>query len=161
MRLAIVALCFSFVTLVIASILLIPSNLLSSQKEDAAQRHLETLTKSVANGKSVEFDSVLSETKTLLGLLGHTAPKVFLHEALVTIVSQKSDSISLTNFSFTQTSKGKWQAIISGIAADRAALSSFVKAIEQSKLFETVEVPLSDFAKDATIPFSITARGAF
>lgn len=156
-RLVIVALGLTFVTLLIAGILLVPSVLLSSQKEEAAERRFEVLMKSVEKGKTEELDKTLLEAKALLGLLPHEAPLVLLHELLLNIVSAKTNRISLGNFSLADAGEGKQRVDLSGVAKDRTALVAFVKSLEQSGLFEKVEVPISNFAKDTDIEFSIVA----
>ena len=160
-RLVIVILWFSFATLVIASVLLVPSILLSSQKEKVAEQRFETLSKSVEKDNTVNLDAVLRKAQSHLSLLSHEAPKVLLHELLVNIVSTKTDSVSLARFSFAKASEGKRYADINGIAKDRATLLSFVKALERSGLFEKVEVPISNFAEDTDIEFSIRVLGVF
>src|SRR3989338_8812644 len=152
-RLVIVILWFSFATLVIASVLLVPSILLSSQKEKVAEQRFETLSKSVEKDNTVNLDAVLRKAQSHLSLLSH--------ELLVNIVSTKTDSVSLARFSFAKASEGKRYADINGIAKDRATLLSFVKALERSGLFEKVEVPISNFAEDTDIEFSIRVLGVF
>ena len=86
---------------------------------------------------------------------------MLLHELLVNIVSTKTDTVSLTRFSFAKASEGKRYADINGISKDRATLLAFVRALERSGLFEKVEVPISNFAEDTDIEFSIRALGVF
>jgi len=160
-RLAIVILWFSFATLVIASVLLVPSILLSSQKEKAAEQRFDTLSKSIKKDDAAALDSVLRKAQSHLALLSHEAPTVLLHELLVNIVSTKTDSVSLARFSFAKASEGKRYADINGISKDRATLLAFVRALERSGLFEKVEVPISNFAEDTDIEFSIRALGVF
>lgn len=160
-RLAIVILGLSFGSLIIASVLLLPSFLLSSEKEKAAGQRYETLSASVKHNSSDNLDAVLRDAKQHLALLGHESPKILLHTLILRIASLKSDRVSLSNFSFVGMDDGKKTVTVSGVARDRASLLAFVRAIERAGLFEKVDVPISNFAKDTDINFSITATGAF
>lgn len=161
LRLAIVILWMSFGSLLIASVLLLPSFLLSSEKEKAAKQRYENLNASVKQNASDNFDAVLRDAKQRLELLGHESPGVLLHRLVLRIASLKSDRVSLSNFSFVGGEKGKKNVTIAGVARDRTSLLAFVKALERAELFEAVAVPISNFAKDTDIDFSITATGTF
>lgn len=160
-RLAVVCLWLSFAVFIAASILLFPSFLLSSDKEKTAQEHFETLSKSVGRSNAAELDATLRDAKSRLALLSRASPKMFLHELLTLIVSIKTDRISLTRFAFVSPAEGKREVDIVGVGKDRAALTAFIKALERTGLFEKVEVPISNFAKDTDIDFSVRASGAF
>lgn len=156
-RLAIVILWLSFATLIVASALLLPSFLLSSQKEKAAEQRFKTLSKSVARGNVSDLNTLLSDAQSRLQLLSHNAPEVFLYEMLMRVVPVKGGAVSLSGISFT-TVEGKSRHIdITGVAKNRAALLAYVRALERLGLFEKVDVPISNFAKDADINFSLRA----
>lgn len=159
-RLVIVALFLFSLALAMASVLLVPSVLLSSQREESATRRLDALRSRTGRGDEKELEKVLRESKTVLALLRHEAPKTLFHELLMSMVSVKTNHVSLGTFTFTPSEGGKFQADISGVATDRAGLVSFVKALEQTGFFEAVTAPISDFAKDTHIEFSVHATGS-
>lgn len=159
-RLAVVSLWFLFAVLIMSSLLLLPSFFLSSFKERAAREQFMALSGSTDQDKAAELDVVLADTAARVALLAGQDPKVFLHELLTLVVSIKSDSISFTTVSFGAPAEGKRDLLIAGIAKDRAALLAFVRALEKTGVFETVEAPISNFAKDADITFEVRARGA-
>ena len=161
LRLAIVILLMSFTTFVVSSILLVPSVLLSSQKEKSAEDRFALLTKSVEKGGVSELEEILREGKIVLKLVSHKDPKVSLSESLMRIVSAKPQQISLNNFSFVRDGTEKVKVDISGVAENRAALLSFEKTLEQTGLFEKVTVPVSNFARDSDIEFTIQTVGIF
>ncbi len=158
-RLVIVALFLFSLALTVASVLLVPSVLLSSQREESATRRLEALRSRMGRGDEKELEKVLRESKTILALLRHEPPKTLFHELLMGMVAVKTSRVSLNTFSFTPSEGGKFQADVSGIAKDRTGLVAFVKALEQTGFFEVVTAPISDFAKDSHIEFSIHATG--
>ncbi|MDO8623742.1 MAG: hypothetical protein Q7R54_00050 [bacterium] len=156
-RLAIVTLCFSLVTALIATALLLPSVLLSSQREHSALERVAVLSKGSGKPNVRELTAPLNDAKLRLPLLSHTAPDVSLRELLNKVVEARSDRISLIRFSFVGSGEEKREVDISGTSRDRAALLAFVKALERTGLFESVEIPISNYAKDTDIDFSLRA----
>lgn len=160
-RLAVVYLWLLFAALVISSLLLLPSLFLSSANERAAQLRFDTLLKSLESGNAADIDAILIDTKSQLALLESRNPKVFLYELLMLIASAQTDRLSLTGLSFGAPTEGKRDIDIAGIAQNRSVLLSFAQTLEQTGLFEKVEVPISNFAKDTDINFNVRASGAF
>ncbi|OHA20900.1 MAG: hypothetical protein A2849_01980 [Candidatus Taylorbacteria bacterium RIFCSPHIGHO2_01_FULL_51_15] len=160
-RLVIIILWSLFVTCSIASILLLPSYLLSSQKEEAAEKRFETLLANAQRTSGEDPSALLSDAKSRLELLSHKAPDVFLHDVVVQTASLKTERISLTGISFSDAGEKGRQIGVTGVAKDRSALLTYVKALEHSGLFKSVEVPISNFAKDVDIDFSLRATASF
>ena len=80
--------------------------------------------------------------------------------AVNSVVQVQSADIKLTNFSYSY-NVGTSTMIISGTALNRLSLQLFQKNLANQKLFNSADLPLSDYAKDTNIPFSITLVGAF
>ena len=160
-RLATVILWMLFATVLIDATLLIPSHFLSSQKEKAALGQFETLSANVRKENAAAVGSILSDAQARLSFLSHTPPKVFFHEALVQVASVRGSKISVEGISFTEGDDGKWKFVIQGRAADRTALLSYAKGLERTGIFKKVEVPISDFAKDVDIAFSLLAHSTW
>lgn len=160
-RLVIIILWFSFTTLLIASILLMPSLLLSSQREQAAERRFEILSQVVRRGNASEVRTVLADAQMRLRLLSHGETGTLLYEALMRMIVEKDEAISIHNISFTKAGGGGRYVDVTGRAWDRASLLAYARMLEQSGLFQTVVVPVSNFAKDTDIAFSLRAHGAF
>ena len=161
MRLAVVCLLFLLAVFIISSLLLLPSLFLSGAKERAAQERFAALLESGDQTSAADLDAALANTAARIALLKSEAPTTLLLELLTLIVSVKSDRISLTDISIGAPAEGKRDLRLGGIARDRSALLSFIRALEQTRMFETVESPISNFAKDADITFEVRARGAF
>lgn len=160
-RLSVVGLWFLFFIFTFFSLLLVPSLLLSSEKERTAQERFVALSKSMERKGETDLDAALNETKSRLAFLSNEAPKMFLYELLMLVSSVKSDRISLTNFSFITSADGRRAIAISGIGENRTALLSFIQALEHTKVFEKVDAPISNFVKDTDINFEIRASAPF
>jgi hypothetical protein len=64
--------------------------------------------------------------------------------------------ILITNLSLSRKDDTLAPVAISGVASSRLSLSTFREALEKNERFESATLPLSSFAKDKDIPFSIT-----
>ena len=69
---------------------------------------------------------------------------------LVDVTNSKGAGISITNLFYT-----KENLSITGIAESRETLLDFRRELEQKAYTETVDLPISNFAKDTNIPFSM------
>jgi hypothetical protein len=65
------------------------------------------------------------------------------------------DSISVEKNKRYQTKTGT-VVLVGGTASERDSLVSFLKALEESKSFSAVDVPISSLTKDKNLPFSMT-----
>ena len=74
------------------------------------------------------------------------------------IVENKNSDIQITRLSFDFIKKGQEQFLISGISKSREGLVSFIEALKNEAGFASVESPISDFAKDNNIPFTLNVK---
>ncbi|HCB35400.1 MAG: hypothetical protein A2W52_01915 [Candidatus Taylorbacteria bacterium RIFCSPHIGHO2_02_49_25] len=159
-RLSIVGLWLLFVVLVAASLLLFPAFLLSAEKEKTAQERFAALRESVERNSINELDDALSDLAARLSIMKSESPNVHIYEALTLLASIKTDGISLSNISFVRSSEGRRDIAVSGVAASRSGLVSFVQTLERAGIFEKVDAPISNFVKEADINFEIRASAS-
>src|SRR3989344_3730340 len=87
-----------------------------------------------------------------------------LSEVIVTIrgintnLSKKTSSIKIDELAYILGQENTAEIIIGGTSLTREALVSFVKALEDSKSFNKVNLPISNLAKDKNISFSISLQ---
>jgi len=160
-RFAVVALWFSFVTFVCSSFLLLPAYFLSIQKEKAALRQAETLTKSVEAGEAVQLEKVLLNVKDKLAYVDSEQPPLRLYELIREVTKRRSEGVAFTTLTVVDAGDGKRRINISGKASTRGSIVAFEKALRGSGLFERVELPVSSLAKDANSEFAVDAIGEF
>ncbi len=72
------------------------------------------------------------------------------------IVRLKNSGISITRLSFVYSEQG--QIMVNGIAKNREVLVKFISDLKNDSSFALVESPISDFAKNSNIPFSINIK---
>ena len=71
------------------------------------------------------------------------------------VVKDKPDGVIVTSFSYSSSTDPK-TLTVGGVASDRNTLLSFVNSLKTSPTAGNVDIPVSNFAKDSNINFSIT-----
>lgn len=156
-KIRLITMIFVFVILLQVSLFIsiLPSWVISSSKEEDIMLETEDAANAKFFKDSDEITSIISSTNTRLGhittLLEYPKARPFIDK----IISSKTSSIHLNNFVYAL---NKTDATISiqGISGTREALISFSKTLQDSKMFKTVDLPISNLAKDKNISFSMT-----
>jgi hypothetical protein len=160
LRLSVVALWFLFVSFIAASLLILPAYTLSTQKEKTAFQQSETLSKSVEIAQAERFEDVLADVQHKLAAAGGTSSRT-LFELIGKLADLRNDDVAFNTITIMNAPDGMRRLNISGQAATRGALVAFEKALRESRLFETVELPVSNLAKESNTEFSLSAAGPF
>ena len=109
---------------------------------------------SVAKIKAVsaEINKINAELKTIDTALEYKKVLPILN----TILSKRPSAILVNEITYD--SKGPTSAVVllEGVSATRGSLLTFVKSLEDSNSFKSVDLPISNFAKDKNIFFSLT-----
>ena len=156
MRLAVAGLGLLLTVFLVAIVLLLPSYFLSTLRSQAleeqklfVERAKEVRSKDSA---STEFNA-LKDRITTLKSTEHKAVYGILEE----VVSQQVSGVLLNGFFFTQKSSGEWTLSVTGVSNTRDALLSFSNRLQQTGIFTSVELPVSNLAQNSDIAFTITA----
>lgn len=78
-----------------------------------------------------------------------------INEIFKNIIDMKPAGISLKGLSYKKQNKEPLKVYLAGVALTREDLLSFARKLEMFSLFEHVNVPVSSFAKDKDIEFSL------
>lgn len=158
LRFAVTLLVLLSIPFFFGSIILLPSYLL------ALVNFSETKTENgpAINDNNQEFQDVLNMPDSISGKLlifqsnlsGHTALEILnkFINAMPTGVKINSISFSKRN---NNAEKIGSSVIISGIAQNRESLVSFSSNLKKDSDFSSVEIPISNLAKEKNLPFSI------
>lgn len=74
------------------------------------------------------------------------------------IIASKNDSIKINKLTFSRSTKDKSQLTVSGISRDRDGLVDFIQALKTTGGFTSVDSPISDFAKENNISFTVNLK---
>lgn len=132
-----------------------PSFILATRAGEAAERYAQAAEESVGlkerSGVS-ESMRVLNERVSLLDA-GSLYPQST--EIIEAMLKPLPRGVSVTAFAYA-TGEGAANVSVSGVAETRVALLAYAEALRASGQFEGVNVPVSQLALDADIPFSIS-----
>lgn len=112
-----------------------------------------------ANSESqsfVESETEITEINKIATLLANADEEVTFSNIIIKIEQLASSDIQIENFTLSRKGGEISPIVVSGQAGSRFALTEFKDAIEASRIFKSVSLPLSNLAKDTDITFSIT-----
>jgi Tfp pilus assembly protein PilN len=139
-------------------ILLLPTHMLLSSHIEAREGQLKAL---ASSGLSEDETALEEQFATLSISAKHIQALEARRHAInifTDILNIPDTSISITGFSYASPSGGRDAptASVSGIAGTRDGLRALQLALEESPFVEAVNLPVSTYAKDIDIPFSMT-----
>ena len=152
-RLLVVIFIFIFFIQLAFLIFLLPSWVISEAKENEIILQTEEINNLAPELSS--FSSLISSTNVKLGILNSALQYPVLIPLINTVVSSKTRAVLLNQFTYSLTGTSTATLAIRGISNTREALVSFAKNLQNTKKFKTVDLPISNLAKDKDLDFSI------
>lgn len=144
------------VLLVIAAILLLPSYVFLIKSEKALKLQLATIESEFSSEEekklSARLETLSKDTEALSSLGEASSVSTVIREAL----SVARPGITVSDFSYVLSADKNRIVVISGIAATRDALRNYQVALQKAPFARSADLPVSAYAKDSYIPFSIT-----
>lgn len=142
--------------------LLVPSLIFQHQQNALQSIELERLNTVLASsgGSGASSRSVmLAQDSTYLSRLATTTSATQVITALTTLPHQ---GISLTGISYTAPAKGgEGKVLLSGVATTRTALHGYIELLSAQTFIKNAELPISSYAKEKDIQFTVTVTGTF
>jgi Tfp pilus assembly protein PilN len=161
LRRLVVLLLFVFVVGLVAVVSIFPSYILASVKVSEVESNLLSAKNSPIFAEEATLTAAITGANQKLVTLLPPRGEAYVENILSTVISHKNDTIRLNGFSFTRGVSGSSDLLVNGVASNRDALSSFVDTLKKDSFFTTVDLPVSNFAKDANASFSIDIKGNF
>ena len=157
LRVGVVSAMLATVLILFAAILLVPTYVFLNGIAKAKKTDLARIESTLSSADEAELSARLSalsaNAATLTDLSNVSSASAIIREAL----SISSPGITLSGLSLApSTSKGPGTMIVSGSSATRDALRSYQLALQGATFARAAVLPVSAYAKDADIPFSIT-----
>ena len=157
LRLGVVAAFVISAFAVAAGLLLLPTYVFLSQSESAKLVRLASVEATLASTGDSELSArlatLMADATTLAELAHAPSPSAVLREML----SIKRQGISLSGITYTGAAgKNVGTLAITGTAATRDALRNYQIALQASPFAAAVTLPVSAYAKDTDIAFTVT-----
>jgi hypothetical protein len=150
-RLILIGLIFVLASLLVGSVFLFPSYLLSVRKLADANMNNQQVKSAIAAKTDSALTTFLATLKDNLNALVPISKTTNFSILAREITDKKESGIKINEFS-----QSDQTLIINGVSSDRQSLLRFSHELQTIKDFSKVDLPISDFAKDKDINFSIT-----
>lgn len=155
----VVAIFLAGLTLV-AAVLLIPTFVLLEQSEDAKKMQLANIESSLSSANEAEFSSRLSALSDNVAILMNLSKAPSVNAIIREILAIPHPGITISGFTYSpasSTNKDSAKTLaISGSSATRDALRSYQLVLQKAPLVLSASLPVSAYAKDSDIAFTIT-----
>lgn len=137
---------------IIATLLLLPTHILSREKsKDTIRIANEVLT----DAEVIDPASIVKEINEIIKMSKPKDQGIAFSDTVENIIISDSKGVALLSFTFDRQPKGQVKVSLKGNAKTRDDLSDFIKELRKNSFFESVELPVSGFAKSSDIDFSI------
>jgi hypothetical protein len=152
---------FALTTVVVASgALLVPSYLYLNQEIRARATRSTELDAKLAASQGRETNQRLTALSDSAIYLARLATTTAATAALRGVLGVPHTGITLTGFVFTPSTQGaNGKMILTGMATTRETLRAYDLALSQLLYVSNADLPISAYAKESAIPFTITLTG--
>lgn len=160
-RLLSIGMLLVFFTALLSSVFLLPSLFISQTNEMAIRDQSEISKKSLEIQEQNISDTLLNEANEKLSLLSAEVDRPLIQDAIRTVIDDLPNGVVLYSISYSEIPDEQGRITLIGVAESRSALLSFTKFLEQESLFSSATLPVSNFAQDNNIDFSIQLKMEF
>lgn len=159
LRLLSVIVLLASATLVISIVLLIPSYITLRVERDRLNVENEIQSKDIKKQNAKDLVHTLDEIKSMSSLVSVESTEIF--EALKLVLNAKSPGIAITSANYTRGAPAPSTLSLSGTASFRSDLIEFSRRLDREKLFTSIDLPISNLAKETDVKFTLTVAGNF
>ena len=156
-RLGVITALLATALILVAAVLLVPTFVFLTASESTEKTNLATIKSALASSDDATLSAhlaALSNSATMLSALSSTHPISALVRVVLAI---PRPGITISSIAYTPaTSKSRSILIISGAAETRDALHSYQIALQRAAFISSADLPVSAYAKDTSITFTIT-----
>ncbi len=145
--------------LLIGIILLLPTFLSVKATASEISAEKDSLEKTIVAKSDQDLEKTLGELKQNISALNGMEENIY--PTISDVVTSLPSGVSVTGFVYTYGAGGKSLLKVSGIAASRQNLLQFSKNLQAKSEFKTVDLPVSNLAKESSIPYEIHLVGDF
>ncbi|MFZ1074973.1 MAG: hypothetical protein WAN50_01205 [Minisyncoccia bacterium] len=157
LRLCTVAVWFLTALTLAAMVLLLPTYTLLAENASTQQAHLASIEAAMSSGDESSLAARVSALNANAAALSALANAPSASATLRSVLGVAHAGVSLNELSYTPAKgKGAGTVAISGTAATRDALRAYQLALSGASFAHAVDLPVSAYAQDTAIPFTIT-----
>jgi len=143
------------VSAVFAVLLAAPSYILSLSKNNLAEQNLKKLDNPTDAKEAKDFQTLVETTKKKTDILSAEKSETSFAKIADKVSRLLPAGVSIFSFSFQPDGKGGGKLAMEGKSKARTNLMIFARALEKETNFSGIDLPVSNFAKESDIDFSI------
>jgi Tfp pilus assembly protein PilN len=145
-------------SLIVASIAILPSYFLSYAEENSINTNLESQKNESVFLPDQNISTIIKDLKFKLNLIENAQKKqaTFSQRIINEIMLKKTPNIKITEISYQNDPQTGEQININGSASSREVLLSFRRVLENNAAFLKVDLPISNFVKGSNIKFYLS-----
>lgn len=147
-------------TVLVHGLLLVPTYLFLQNTVSLEKAHLAELTANLATSREGEMQSRLNAIKASSEQLLVLAQAPSSTAVIKTILGIAHPGVRITGFTF-RVNGNEGKLLLTGVAGTREALRTYHQSLSQLSFAKSADLPLSAYAKETDIPFTITLTGSF
>ncbi len=155
-RLAIVVLSFVILSQISFLVFLFPSWLISFYKEKDYLVKSDEISKTISALDVASTTSFIKVLNQKLSNINEAMEYPAMMPVFDSILSVKSSAIRLSGIYYTSTDSNSAVVTISGMSDKRDSLVSFTDSLRKIDSFASVDLPISNLAKDKNIDFTVS-----
>ncbi len=154
-RWVVILLFFIFAQLIFL-VFMMPSWIISKSRELDVIEQVSKMDKSETFSTANSLKPVIRTLNNELGIINRTLEYQEFTPIFDAVLSKKTNSIKITDISYVGNSSTTAVMVLQGVSSTRDALVNFKEGLADLKLFKTIDLPISNYAKEKNIDFSIT-----
>ena len=148
---------FATALVVVSTVLLVPTYVFLTKSVQVKESRLASIESKLASADEVALSARLTKLARSAAILMRLAKVPSTSILIRDLLAVPHPSIMLSGFSYTPSiEKTTNTLLVSGIAKTRDALRGYQVALQSTSFIKTADVPISVYAKDADISFTIT-----
>ncbi len=161
-RLVTVALGLGVFVIAVHAALLVPTYLYAHAEAARQQAELDRIAESVSSAEEKEVKNRIASVQSDIEYLGRLSALPTASGAIHAILLVPHGGIRLSGFTYAgpDGTAAAAKMTVSGTASTRDALRQYVDSLSSLPYVSSADLPISAYAKDSAIPFTITLTGS-
>jgi hypothetical protein len=146
---------------VMNGLMLVPAYAFVSADIKAKEQHLASLSSATLTPGQSSASTRLTTLVTDAKYLAQLSSSPTMSGATALVLSVPHAGIKLNSFSLAPLPSGALSMRVSGVADTRESLHSYVVALEGEPWVKSADLPISAYAADTNVSFTVTLTGTF
>lgn len=157
LRFGVVCIMFLIMLTFVSAVLLVPTYVYLAKSVSAKEAHLATIESAFSSASEKELSARLAALSSDVAILTALADAPSVSKIMSAVLAVSRPGITLSSFTYTP-AEGKTPGtlIISGTAMTRDALRNYQLALQSAPFAVSATLPVSAYAEDTYIAFTIT-----